>query len=86
LKILSLTYEYPPIGGGGSIVAAAVNEELVRLGDEVTVLTSTMQGLPAEETVEGVVVHRTACVRRHSHYTTAPELLSTLVPACAVRS
>jgi len=81
LKILSLTYEYPPIGGGGSIVAAAVNEELVRLGDEVTVLTSAMQGLPAEETVEGVVVHRTACVRRHSHYTTAPELLSTLVPA-----
>lgn len=81
MKILSLTYEYPPIGGGGSIVAAAVNEELVRLGDEVTVLTSAMQGLPAEETVEGVVVHRTACVRRHSHYTTAPELLSTLVPA-----
>jgi hypothetical protein len=40
LKILSLTYEYPPIGGGGSNVAAAVNEELVRMGDDVTVLTS----------------------------------------------
>jgi glycosyltransferase involved in cell wall biosynthesis len=81
LKILSLTYEYPPIGGGGSIVAAAVNEELVRLGDEVTVLTSAMKELPTEETVEGVVVHRSACVRRHAHYTTGPELLSTLLPA-----
>jgi glycosyltransferase involved in cell wall biosynthesis len=80
LKILSLTYEYPPIGGGGSIVAAAVNEELVRMGDEVTVLTSAMPGLPAVETVEGVVVHRTACIRRHRHYTTAAELLTTLLP------
>ncbi len=80
MKILSLTYEYPPIGGGGSVVAAAVNEELVRMGDEVTVLTSAMKGLPAEETVEGVVVHRTACVRRHRHYTTTAELLTTLLP------
>ncbi len=81
MKILSLTYEYPPIGGGGSIVAAAVNEELVRMGDEVDVLTSGMKGLPAGETVEGVAVHRTACVRRHRHYTTAAELLTTLLPA-----
>lgn len=81
MKILSLTYEYPPIGGGGSIVAAEVNEAMVRLGDEVTVLTSAMKGLPAEETIEGVTVHRTACVRRHRHFTTGAELLTTLAPA-----
>jgi glycosyltransferase involved in cell wall biosynthesis len=81
VKILSLTYEYPPIGGGGSIVAAEVNQELVRLGDEVNVLTSAMTGLPTEETVEGVPVHRTACIRRHRHFTTGPELLTTLAPA-----
>ena len=80
MKILSLSYEYPPIGGGGSVVAAAVNEELVRLGHEVTVLTSRMGGLPASETVEGVTVVRTACMRRHRHYTTAAELFTTLVP------
>ena len=81
MKILCLTYEYLPIGGGGSRVAAAVNEELVRLGNEVTVLTSAMKGLPATETVNGVVIHRAPCVRRHSHFTTAPELLTTLMPA-----
>ena len=87
MKILSLTYEYPPIGGGGSVVAAAVNEELVRLGDEVTVLTSAMKGLPAEETVEGVVVHRTACVRRHSSLHDGPPSCSrpSCLPTCAVR-
>ncbi|MGH8130322.1 MAG: glycosyltransferase family 4 protein [Steroidobacteraceae bacterium] len=80
MKILSLTYEYLPIGGGGSRVAAAINEELVRLGHQVTVLTSAMKGLPVNETVNGVVVHRAPCVRRHSHFTTAPELLTTLMP------
>lgn len=80
MRILSLTYEYPPIGGGGSVVAAAVNEELVRLGHEVTVLTSRMKGLPASETVEGVAVVRTACMRQHRHYTTAAELFTTLLP------
>lgn len=80
MRILSLTYEYPPIGGGGSVVAAAVNEEFVRLGHEVTVLTSRMKGLPASETVEGVAVVRTACMRQHRHYTTAAELFTTLLP------
>lgn len=81
MKVLSLTYEYLPIGGGGSRVAAAVNEELVRLGDEVTVVTSAMRDLPRHEVVNGVAVHRAACVRRHVHYTTAAELLTTLLPA-----
>jgi glycosyltransferase involved in cell wall biosynthesis len=81
MKILSVSYEYLPIGGGGSRVAAAVNEELVRMGDEVTVLTSAMKGLPAAETMNGVRVHRASCIRRHSHYTTAAELATTLLPA-----
>jgi glycosyltransferase involved in cell wall biosynthesis len=81
MKVLSLTYEYLPIGGGGSRVAAAVNEELVRLGDDVRVLTSAMKDLPREETLNGVQVHRAACIRRHSHYTTAAELVTTLLPA-----
>ena len=81
MKILSISYEYLPIGGGGSRVAAAINEELVRLGDEVRVLTSAMKGLPSHETVNGAVIHRSACVRRNRHYTTAAELLTTLLPA-----
>ncbi len=81
MKVLSLTYEYLPIGGGGSRVAAAINEELVRRGDEVTVLTSGMKGLPRQQTMAGVDIHRAPCIRRHSHYTTAAELTTTLWPA-----
>lgn len=81
MKVLSLTYEYLPIGGGGSRVAAAINEELARRGDEVTVLTSAMKGLPAYEKAAGVEIHRAPCIRRHRHYTTAAELTTTLWPA-----
>lgn len=80
MKILSLTYEYPPLGGGGSVVAAALNETLFYFGDEVQVVTSGMRGLPIEECVQGVQVHRAACLRWHRHYTTEAELATTLWP------
>lgn len=78
MKILSLIYEYPPIGGGGSAVAGALNEALVLHGDDVEVVTSAMAGLPLEEVVDGVEVHRAKCWRRHRHYSTSPELATTL--------
>ena len=81
MKVLSVTYEYPPIGGGGGKAAAALNEALVTQGDVVEVLTSRMRGLPALEQVNGVTVHRTACWRRHRHFTTTPEMASGLLPA-----
>lgn len=84
MKILSLTYEYPPIGGGGGVVAAALNEELSVRGDRVRVVTCRMRDLAASETVNGVEVHRTACLRRYRHFTTAPELATTLWPAYRV--
>ncbi len=81
MKILSLTYEYPPIGGGGGAAAAALNHELINRGVSVEVVTSAMKDLSATEVVQGVTTYRTACWRRYRHYTTAPELATTLLPA-----
>ena len=81
MNILSLTYEYPPIGGGGAAVASALNRQLAAMGHRVRVITSTMKGLAAVEVLDGVEIHRAACWRRHRHYTTAIELATTLIPA-----
>jgi glycosyltransferase involved in cell wall biosynthesis len=78
VKLLSLTYEYPPIGGGGGAVAAALNQALALHGDRIHVVTSAMRDLARHEVVDGVDVHRAPCWRRHRHYTTFPELATTL--------
>lgn len=47
MRILFCNYEYPPLGGGGGVVMAAMARELARRHD-VTVLTSRAGDLPAE--------------------------------------
>jgi len=47
VKILFCNYEYPPLGGGGGVVMAALARHLARR-HEVTVLTSRAGELPAE--------------------------------------
>jgi glycosyltransferase involved in cell wall biosynthesis len=86
VRILSICYEYPPVGGGGAAVASALNAQLVADGHTVDVVTSAMKDLPASEVCNGVGIYRAACWRRHRHYTTAPELATTLLPAYALGS
>ncbi|MDP9008558.1 MAG: glycosyltransferase family 4 protein [Pseudomonadota bacterium] len=53
MRILLCNYEYPPLGGGGGVVMAALARELARR-HTITVLTSRALGLPAES-IEGDV-------------------------------
>ena len=80
MRILCLSYEYPPIGGGGSPVCAGVTESLVAAGHEVDVVTSAMPDLPREEVIRGVRIRRARCVRRHRHMAGSFELATTLLP------
>lgn len=57
MRILFCNYEYPPLGGGGGVVMAAMARELARRHD-VTVLTSRAGDLPAEHADGGVRVVR----------------------------
>jgi glycosyltransferase involved in cell wall biosynthesis len=57
VRILFCNYEYPPLGGGGGVVMAALARELARR-HTVTVLTSRALGLPAMSTDGGVEVIR----------------------------
>lgn len=57
MRILFCNYEYPPLGGGGGVVMAALARHLARR-HEVTVLTSRAGDLRAEERDGGVRVLR----------------------------
>lgn len=58
MRILVISHEYPPIGGGGGRVAQDLCEGLVKRGHEVRVLTAHIDGLPLEEERAGVHIQR----------------------------
>ena len=58
MRILTVIYEFPPIGGGGGRAAYDICSELSARGHDVTVLTAHMDGLPLEESPDGFNVVR----------------------------
>ena len=81
MKILCINYEYPPVGGGGATVCQSLAEALVRKGHVVDIVTSGMKDLATQEVRNGVNIFRVKCIRRNRYYSTAPELLSQIMPA-----
>ncbi len=81
MKILTLNYEYPPIGGGGATVTAQLCEHLVQLGHEVDVITMRYGDLPHEESISGVGVFRVPSWRRRGDICKTPEMATYLIGA-----
>ena len=74
MKILTLCYEYPPLGGGAGRAAKSIAEELAARGHEVRFQTGGMPHLPAHERIGGVDVHRTHSFRRREEACSVPEM------------
>jgi len=81
LRILTLSYEFPPLGGGGSQVVHGLTGELIRLGHEVDVVTMGFGDLPRRENVGGAEVHRIPCIRAKESICHPHEMASYLVAA-----
>ncbi len=81
MRILTLCYEFPPIGGGGSRVVAGLSAELVRAGHSVDLVTMRFRGQPREEVVNGARVYRVRCLRRSPSICSPPEMATYLASA-----
>jgi glycosyltransferase involved in cell wall biosynthesis len=64
VRVLTLSYEFPPLGGGGSKVVHGLAAEFVRMGHEVDVVSMAYGDLPRFEEIQGIRVHRVPCLRR----------------------
>jgi glycosyltransferase involved in cell wall biosynthesis len=85
MNILLCNYEYPPLGGGGGVVMAALARELARR-HTVTVLTSGGFGLPGESLVDGVRILRVPVFfRKQLSVANTPSMLAYL-PMGALRA
>ena len=81
MRILTLSYEYPPLGGGGSKVVQGLSAEFVRLGHEVDIVTMAYRGLRRDETIGGVRIHRVPCIRKSIDISHPHELASYIAAA-----
>ena len=81
MKILTLNYEYPPVGGGGATVTAQLCEHLAARGHQVDVVTMRHKNLPHEETVRGVRIIRTPSWRSRADICRTPEMATYLLGA-----
>lgn len=81
MKILIVSHEYPPIGGGGANACYFLSKEYVKSGHAVTILTSSFRDLPRFETVDGVEIVRVKAFRKQEAKSTLVEMFSYLVSA-----
>lgn len=63
MRILSICYEYPPLGGGGAKVVAGLTDELVKAGHTIDLITMWMPGLRLRESFGNLSVIRVPCIR-----------------------
>lgn len=81
MRMLVLSIEYPPLGGGASPMIHEINKQFIHLGHEVTVVTMAFKGLPSFEVMDGIEVHRLHCFRLHKHISRLWEHIAYLVAA-----
>jgi glycosyltransferase involved in cell wall biosynthesis len=81
MHILIVNSEYPPIGGGAGNASAHIARELVKLGQQVTVLTTRYSDLAKDEIVEGVRVLRLPSLRARADRSTTREQIAFLISA-----
>jgi glycosyltransferase involved in cell wall biosynthesis len=74
-QILTTSYEYPPLGGGGAKVASGVAQRVAECGYEVDLVTMGFRGLPSEELIAGVRVHRIPSLRMRLASCSAVEMI-----------
>lgn len=81
MKILMISHEYPPVGGGGANACMHLAKGYVALGHQATLVTVWYQGLPMYESINGVEIYRVKARRSHKEHCSFQEMLSYLLKA-----
>lgn len=85
MKILVISHEYPPIGGGGANACMFLTREFARAGHDVTILTARYKGAEHEDgdkSVAGrVEICRVNCLRKKVESSSFLEMLTFLLSA-----
>ncbi|MEN8129396.1 MAG: glycosyltransferase family 4 protein [Pseudomonadota bacterium] len=75
MRLLCLSYEYPPLGGGGAQVVQGLTRTLAKSGTEMDLVTMGFRGLPVRESLDNLNIYRIQSLRAHQHMCTWPEMI-----------
>lgn len=78
MKILIITHEYPPIGGGGANACFNLAKEYVKLGHDVTIVTTWFKELLEKENNDNLHIIRLKARRKYLEHCDFPEMLDYL--------
>ncbi|MGN0428128.1 MAG: glycosyltransferase family 4 protein [Agathobacter sp.] len=78
MRILAVSHEFPPIGGGGANACLFLTKGLVERGHQVTLITANYNGMPEEEIINGVQLVRVNSKRAHKEHCSFMEMLDYL--------
>ncbi|HIE30740.1 TPA: glycosyltransferase family 4 protein [Candidatus Poribacteria bacterium] len=81
MRILMLNYEFPPIGGGGSIVNYYLARNMAQWGHDVYIITSRFRDLPEDEELDGFKIHRVPVLRKRTDVCQVHEMLTYVLSA-----
>lgn len=80
-KLLAVSHEFPPIGGGGANACYYLTKGFAEKGCEVTLVTANYQNLPEDEIQNGVRIIRVHSKRSHKEHCSFSEMMSFLLKA-----
>lgn len=80
-KILSISYEYPPIGGGGAKVARDLSDKLRSADFAIDFVTMWFKGLKRVEHLPNMTIYRAFCWRKDASVCRAVEMIPYLFTA-----
>ena len=81
MNILTLCYEFPPLGGGGAKVVQGLSRELGCMGYHVDIVTMDFKGLSKYEKHENVNIYRIPCIRKSESVSHPHEMASYIASA-----
>lgn len=82
MKLLVISHEYPPIGGGGANACYFLTREFARQGNDVTIITAQFENLLAEEQTEDQInIQRVKCKRNNKEKSNFYEMFTFLCSA-----
>jgi len=79
MVILSLNYEYPPLGGGSGVVTCQLNKYFAEAGHDVYTVTSWLPGLKRIQTVGRHTVIRLFTFRKNTGFSTTFEKIGYII-------